>query len=390
MHPSTLSVHGGAPAPRVGEPVVMPIDRSVIHRLDDGVYRARAEGDPEARVYGRELNPTVRQVEERLAALEGAQRALLFSSGQAALHTLVMGVVRRGDKVVAASSIYGGSTDLLRHLVPQIGATLVELNVNRPGALERELKAADKVSLVFCESIGNPLTEVTDLPLVVEAVRSHGKGALLAVDATLASPVGQRPLDFGADVVLHSGTKYLGGHSDLLAGVLAGSDPTLKPLWEGRTRAGGCIDPGGAWLLERGLKTLALRVERQSANALALARFLDTRGEVAVVHYCGLAKSPENDRARRLLRHTGGLLSFVLEGGDGAARSLVDGLRLFANAASLGGVESLASRPRQMSHAHLREAERLALGLFPGLVRLSVGIEDVRDLIDDLTQALPS
>ncbi|MFT5290809.1 MAG: cystathionine beta-lyase/cystathionine gamma-synthase [Planctomycetota bacterium] len=390
MRPSTASVHAGAPRPQVGAAVVLPLVRSVIHHLDEEVYQARLGGGSEVLVYAREMNPTVRAVEERLAHIEGADRSLLFSSGQAALQTLLLGSVRRGDRVITSRAIYGGSTELLRRMIPVLGATLVEVELNVEGELERALGTKDDVALVFCESICNPLTQVTDLPLVVGLTQRFSPRAIVAVDATLASPLGQRPLELDVDVVMHSATKYLSGHSDVLGGVLSGSEERMAGLLDWRTQGGACMDPQAAWLLERGMKTLGLRIERQSANALACARALEGRGAVASVHYCGLDSSPYQGLAKALLQYNGGLFSIVLEGGDGAALRFVDALRLFANAASLGGVESLASRPRSMSHGHLSEGEREELGLLPGLVRLACGIEDAGDLIEDLVQALDS
>lgn len=388
MRPSTLSVHGGGPEPRVGEPVVLPIDRSVIHRLDESVYQARAGGDEEALVYARERNPTVHAVERRLAALEGAERSLLFASGQAALHALLLATTQPGQRVLAARSLYGGSTGLLRALTPRLDLTLEELDLDAPAELEATLARDGEVGLVFCESVANPLAQVTDLPRLVTSVRDAAPAARIAVDATLVSPLGQRALALGVDLVMHSATKVLGGHSDLMGGVVSGAAETMRAVWEWRTKTGGSPDPQAAWLLERGLKTLALRLARQSENALHVARFLESRPEVRAVHHPLLDSSPERERAGRLLQHAGGLFSFVLAGGDAAAEACVDSLRLFANAASLGSVESLASRPRGMSHVHLSEDECASLGLQPGLVRLSCGIEDADDLVADLSQSL--
>jgi len=386
LRPATLCVRS-ARAHASGDPLVPPIVRSSIFVCDDATYAERAAGRGDrARCYTRENNPTLEAVEERLARLEGAERALAFASGQAALHALLMAALERGQRVVVFRQIYGGTIDLLKRLCPKLDVELALVEVNDLEALARHCDG--RLRLVVCESLSNPLTAVADLPRVAELLRARAPNALLAVDATLASPVAQTPLALGADVLWHSATKYLGGHSDLIGGVVAGRVPFLHEVWSWRTKAGGCMDPDPAYLMDRGLRTLALRVAAHSANALSVARFLEGHARVERVHYCGLASHPQHALARALLRYTGGLLSFVVRGGDGAALALIRRLELFSEAASLGGVESLASRPRDLSQVALSEGERAAAGLAPGLVRLSVGIEDAADLVADLAQAL--
>jgi cystathionine beta-lyase/cystathionine gamma-synthase len=386
--PSTRCVHGPAPgrAP-AGAPLVTPLVRSTTFVLDDAAYALRAAGGAaQGLCYGRERNPTVAALEERLAALEGAERALAFASGQAALHAILCARVRRGTRVVLFRQLYGGTLELCRTLVPMLGGELAQIDSNDLAALEP--LADGTLALVLCESLSNPLLHVADLPRLVELLRRRAPQAALAVDATLASPLGQRPLAHGATFVWHSATKYLGGHSDLLGGVVAGTHAELDPVWSWRTRAGGCLDPEAAFLMERGLRTLALRFARQSASALELAQYLAGQPAVARVHHCGLAAHPHAALARQLLAATGGLFSFELRGGDGAALTFLRALTLFQEAASLGGVESLATRPRDLSQAALDPAERARAGLGEGLVRLAVGIEDVDDLRGDLERAL--
>lgn len=381
-------MHGAAPgrAP-AGAPLVTPIVRSSAFVMDDAGYALRAAGGAaQATCYGRERNPTVAALEERLAALEGAGRALAFASGQAALHALLCTRVKSGTRVVLFRQLYGGTHELCRRLVPMLGAELAQVDTNDLAALEP--LCDDRLALVLCESLSNPLLHVADLPRLAELLRRRAPGAALAVDATLVSPLGQRPLAHGATFVWHSATKYLGGHSDLLGGVVAGSTADLDEVWSWRTRAGGILDPEAAFLIERGLRTLALRLARQSESALVLARFLETQPAVLRVHHCGLSSHPYHALARTLLASTGGLFSFELRGGDEAALRLLRALTLFQEAASLGGVESLATRPRDLSQAALSPAERVRAGIAEGLVRLSVGIEDVEDLRRDLAQAL--
>jgi cystathionine beta-lyase/cystathionine gamma-synthase len=385
LRPATLCVHGGVHD--AGAPLVPPIVRSSTFVLDDETYAARAAGRADRTwCYTRETNPTVAAVEARLARLEGAERTLVFASGQAALHAILMGSLARGQRVVAFRQIYGGTIDLLKMLCPRLDVEFERIEANDLAALER--LCDERLALVLCESLSNPLNRVSDLPRVAALLAERAPRAVLAVDATLASPLGQRPLALGAGLVWHSATKYLGGHSDLIGGVVAGSDERLKPIWTWRTKGGGCMDPEPAYLLDRGVRTLSLRLAAQSSSALRLASFLERHPRVARVHHCGLESHPDHALARELLSHTGGLFSFVVRGGDEEALRVIRRLALFAEAASLGGVESLASRPRDLSQVGLSEAERRQAGIEPGLVRLSIGIEDPADLEDDLGRAL--
>jgi cystathionine beta-lyase/cystathionine gamma-synthase len=386
LRAATLCVHGGGPA-SAGAPLVPDIVRSSTFRMDDAAYAERARGGGgRVRCYTRDTNPTLEAVEQRIASLEGAERTLVFASGQAALHALLMTHLERGQRVVVFRQIYGGTSDLCKLLLPRLGVELERIDVNDLAALEH--LCDERLRLVLCESLSNPLTHVSDLPRIAALLARRAPGALLAVDATLASPLGQQPLALGAHLVWHSATKYLGGHSDLIGGVLSGSAARLADVWTWRTKAGGCMDPEPAYLLDRGIRTLALRLAAQSANALRLARFLAGHPRVVAVHHCGLESHPHHALARALLAHTGGLFSFVVRGGDDEALRVIRRLRLFAEAASLGGVESLASRPRDLSQAGLSDEERLRAGLAPGLVRLAVGIEDGADLEADLARAL--
>jgi cystathionine beta-lyase/cystathionine gamma-synthase len=382
---ATLCVHAAAgPA---GSPLAPPIVRSSIFRLDDQVYAERNAGRGDRTLcYTRENNPTVAAVEARIAALEGAERALVFASGQAALHALLMATLARGDRVVAFRQVYGGTLGLAQLLLPRLGVAFECIDANDFEALERLCGA--ELRLVLCESLSNPLTYVADLPRLASLLAERAPRARLAVDATLASPLGQRPLALGAHLVYHSATKYLGGHSDLIGGVLSGSAAELADVWTWRTKAGGCMDPDPAYLLDRGMRTLALRLAAQSQSALTLARFLERHPRVVRVHHCGLESHPHHALARTLLAYTGGLFSFVLRGGDEEALRFIRRLELFVEAASLGGVESLASLPSHLSHVGLSAAERRLAGIEPGLIRLAIGIEDPADLEADLRQAL--
>jgi methionine-gamma-lyase len=362
----------------------MPLVRSATFAQSDATYAALAAGRTrEVAIYSRYSNPTIEIVEERLAALEGAEQALVFSSGMAALHAAILASVPPGGTLVVADRLYGGTIDLLHGGVELLGLQVRTVDVSDRAALKRAIQGA---SLVLCESISNPTLDVTDLPTVGEIAREHG--AQLLVDATFASPICQRALELGADLVMHSATKFLGGHSDLTAGVIAGSAPALEPIWAWRKRAGGCLDPQAAWLLGRGLATLALRVRAQERGAQKLAEFLAGHRAVTRVLYPGLPSHPTHELAGRLLNGFGSMVSFELAGGDEAALRFVRRLELVIDAPSLGGVESLVSLPRFMSHAHISDAQRRAAGIGPGFVRFSVGIEDPDDLVNDLEQAL--
>jgi cystathionine gamma-synthase len=328
----------------------------------------------------------VDRVEDRIAALEGAERSLLFSSGMAALHAAIVSCAPTGSALVVSRRLYGGTHDLLTNGLVPLGYSLRTVDIEHgagSGELDRALEGA---RLLICESLANPTLEVADLDMLAQ--RTHAAGALLLVDATFASPISQRPIQHGVDLVMHSATKLLGGHSDLIAGVLSGTSELLRPVLAWRKRAGGCLAPDAAWLLDRGLKTLALRVRAQSANAARVAAFLDEHPAVRRTVYPGLPSHPSHSTARRMLEHFGCMIGCELVGGDEAGAAAARALRLWLDAPSLGGVESLVSLPRLMSHALYSDDERRSLGIGAGYMRLSVGIEDADDLIADLDRGL--
>lgn len=383
--PATLCVHGDE---RIGEPrrpLAPPLVRASTFVLDEQAYALRAAGKlDEALCYSREHNPTVGAVERKLARLEGAERALLCASGQAALHALLLSTLERGEHVLAARELYGGTLSLLGELLPKLGVEctlvpLAELDAWRAAA-------RGSTRLLLAESLSNPTLLAADVPALAELARA--RGARLAIDATFATPLVQRPLELGAHAVWHSATKFLGGHSDLVAGLLCGDAALLERAHGWRTKTGGCLDAEPAWLLERGLATLPLRMHAQQQNALVIAHFLSAHPRVRRVLHPSLEGHPTRAVAQRVLRGYGGLVSFEHAAGDAGAQACVRRLALFAEAASLGGVHSLASLPARMSHVALSAEQRRAAGIEPGLVRLSIGIEDESDLIDDLMQAL--
>lgn len=373
--PSTKAVHAGRPAPRPGTPLVPPLVSSVTF------FNAVA---PEGEVlYGRYANTEAhRRVGARIAALEGAEAGLVCGSGMAAISLAILSFAGAGHHIVAGDSLYGGTRVLLTRELPRLGITTTFVDA----AGDWHAAVRPDTRLLYMEVPVNPTLRVPD-PRPVAALAAE-RGIPLLMDATFATPINFRPVEHGADVVIHSATKYLGGHSDLVAGVLAGSSDHMEAARERLKSFGPNLDPHAIWLLERGLKTLALRVERQSATAGRLAEWLSDHPAVAAVHYPGLDSHPDRAVARELFDGFGGMLAFVVRGGDPAAVRVMEGLRLFSVAPSLGGVESLASMPRYTSHAAMSAEERHAVGIADGFIRLSVGVEDAPDLQADLDRAL--
>jgi methionine-gamma-lyase len=381
--PGTTAVHGRREV-RPG-PLAVPIVQTSTFAFGSAAeMRRHLEGDEELFLYTRYANPTVRELEESLAAVEGAESALALSSGMAAMTTAVASLVRAGDEVLASSSLYGGTVRLLTDLLPRFG-----VDARFVGAAD--LACADRVAgersrLLIVESPTNPGLEIVDLAAVCAA--AHARGLVVVVDNTFATPFLQQPLALGADLVMHSLTKALAGHSDVIGGALAGSRARIDAARATMKVLGGCMDPHAAFLVLRGIKTLHLRVERQCDNALALARRLEGHEAVRRVLYPGLPSHPGHEVARRQMAAFGGMVTLVLAGGLPAAERFYDRLRLVARAASLGGVESLASLPVHTSHYGLPEGKLREAGIDPGMVRLSLGVEDASDLITDVERAL--
>lgn len=379
----TTGVHAGSGEPGPTGALPTPVYRTSTFRFattDDLLAGARGERPGFYTRYG---HPNFRAVEQKLAALHGAEDALLFGSGMAAVSAVVQALVRAGERVVCVRDVYGGTRDLLGWLGRQQGIVTTWVPTGDLAALEAALPGA---RLLWCESPTNPLLRVLDLPALAAAAHRHG--VPVALDATFAGPALQRPLALGVDLVMESATKAQGGHSDLLAGTVVGAAATLAPVRTARRLLGAISDPETAWLLERSLKTLALRAERQAASALALARRLAADRRVARVLHPLLPSHPDHAVAQRTGLLGVGLVTFGCAGGLAAARAVADRVRLIANAPSLGGVESLLSLPVYTSHAAFSPEERSAAGITDDLVRLSVGLEDPEDLWRDLDQAL--
>jgi cystathionine beta-lyase/cystathionine gamma-synthase len=385
FRPATLCVHAGHRADPSTPEVVAPIAQTSTFLLDDAAYARMLGGKvDEALIYTRIRNPTLDVVQRRIAALEGAEACLVFASGMAAIHSSIMSLVKSGSRIVAHKELYGSTWDLFVNYLAPLGIETILADLNDETDRGRALRGG--AAVVYCESISNPTLCVADVPAIANA--AHAAGAKLLVDATFATPILQRPLELGADLVLHSATKYLAGHSDLIGGAACGSAQALRGVFRWLQLGGGCMDPHAAFLLDRGIKTLPLRMRAHVENARRLAAWLAGDPRVSGVLYPGLASHKSHALSKRVLSAPGGMLSFVVAGGDGAALRFLRELKLAIEASSLGGVETLVSLPFNTSHVKLSSEDRAAAGIPPGLVRVSVGIEDVDDLIADFDQAL--
>lgn len=383
--PDTEAVHGGGFEDEHGGAHTPPVERtSVFEFRDADAMEAAFRGERPAWIYTRYGNPTLDIVERHIARLEGGESALAVSSGMAAISTALLSLLAAGDELVSAADLYGGTRNLFEGPFRRLGIATSYFPVSDPDAARRLVTTRTRA--LFVETPTNPTLRVADLEALARVAREAG--VPLVVDNTFATPHLQRPLALGADVVVHSATKALGGHDDLTAGLIVGSRPVVEAARETMKWMGGCLDPDSAWLLERGLKTLAVRVERQCANAGALAEWLATAPGVAAVHYPGLPNHPGHALARRQMSGFGGILAFEVEGGLDRARRVAGALRLIRLAPTLGGVATLALLPALSSHIRMSPEERRAVGIGDGMIRLSSGLEAAADLIADLDEAL--
>lgn len=365
--------------------VAPPIFQTATFRGDSAEDFAHRASDPRhPEFYTRYGNPTVSQAEAVLAALEGAESALMTASGMGAVSATVLSIVSQGSHVLAQTNHYGGTANLLEKVLPKFGVEVTQVDQRDASAFERALRPNTK--LILAESPSNPIMALTDLLAVASLGKSRGITTL--IDNTFATPINQRPLDLGFDLVFHSATKYFGGHSDLIAGVVMGRKDAITQVWNTHVILGTVLGPFDAWLVLRGLRTLSLRVHRHNENAMALAQFLEGHRGVKAVYYPGLKSHPQHELARRQMSGFGGMLSFELKGGYEAAARVLSRLRLASRAASLGGVETLAlhAATNFLHYMTLEEAARI--GIAPGLLRISVGLEGRDDLIADFEQAL--
>ncbi len=387
---STRAVHAGEAHGKPYHALTTPVVQTSTFTFDDTAdliaYMEARRHNPalERTDYGRYGNPTVAAVERKLADLDGGEGALLFSSGMAAISVTLLTLLAAGTHAVVIDDCYRRTRECVSKLLPRFGVEATIVPVGDYEVLERALKPHTR--LIFSESPTNPYLRVLDLLRLAEIARRHG--VALVIDSTFATPINQRPLEFGADLVIHSATKYLGGHNDLLAGVAVGSEELINRLRETQAIVGAICDPHAAYLLLRGLKTLALRVAHQNATALRVARFLEASPYVRRVYYPGLPSHPEHPVAQRQMAGFGGVVSFELEGDAQTTARFVDALRIPAIGPSLGGTESLVVQVALASYYDVPAEERAERGLSDTLVRLAVGVEDADDLLADLAQAL--
>ncbi len=373
---ATQAIHVGQAADPATGATVVPIYAT-------STYTQEAPGKHKGYEYSRSGNPTRAALETCLAALEGGERGLAFASGLAAT-TAVLSALKPGDEVAAAADLYGGTFRLLDKVFKPWGLVTRYTEDPTPAGFSRILTPTTK--LVWIETPTNPLLQILDIAAIAKL--AHDVGARLAVDNTFASPYLQQPLKLGADLVVHSTTKYLGGHSDVVGGAIVGSGPQMQPIAFYHNAAGAVAGPFDAWLTLRGIKTLAVRMERHCANGRQLAAWLNEHPQIEKVYYPGLPNHPGHGVAAKQMRDFGGMISIRLKGGKSAALNMLSRTKLFSLAESLGGVESLIGHPATMTHASIPVEVRTARGVDDGLVRLSVGIEDVNDLKEDLKQAL--
>jgi len=374
----TKLIHSGEPDPRIGGAANVPIFQS-------STFEYSGQKNYDDLKYIR-LNNTPNHIvlHDKLAILEGAERALVTSSGMSAITTSLLTFLKSGDHLLAHKTLYGGTADYVKHDLPQYGIEFDFINAMDPSEWGSKLKSNTKV--IYVETITNPLIEVAPLEKIVAFAKENG--LISMIDNTLASPALFCPIQLGFDISLHSATKYLNGHTDIVAGAIIGNEPHMANINSKLNHLGGCLDPNACFLLHRGMKTLSLRIKRQCSNAMKIATFLNNHEMVSHVNYPGLESDPSHKQAKELLCGFGGMLSFIVKGGVENADKVMSKLKIPMCTASMGGVETLITRPVLTSHSLLSDEELLESGIDKSLIRLAVGIESAEDLINDLDQAL--
>jgi cystathionine gamma-synthase len=388
---STDAVHAGTPRARPHHALTPAIAQTATYTFENTAelerYMEGADPDAEREEYGRYGNPTVRELEQRLAALEQAEDALAFGSGMAAVTATFLALLKAGDHVILFRDCYRRTRQLVSQILVRFGIEHTLIDPGDLAALEREIRPNTR--LVVSESPTNPYLYCVDLERLVQVVRARGRIRVL-VDSTFATPINCRPLGFGVDLVVHSATKYLSGHNDVLGGAVAGSSQLISLLRDTRHVTGAVLDPHAAFLIGRGIKTLGVRIDRQNATALAVARALDAHAAVGKVYYPGLESHPSHAIAAAQMRGFGGVVSFIVRRGREAASRVVDRCKIAQIAPSLGGVETLIEQPAIMSYSELSAEELAKVGIDPALIRLSVGIEETADVVASVIAALDS
>jgi len=385
IDPATLAVWGGEEDSLVQGATQVPVVYSAAYGYPDvDTWLDVATGRKPGHIYSRNTNPTVHAFEEKVRLLESAAAATSFATGMAAISNTLFTLLSPGDRVVSVKDTYGGTNKIFTEFLPRFNIRVTLCDTTDQAQIEGAI--VEGCQVVYLESPTNPTLKVMDIARLSAA--GHRAGATVVADNTFATPVNQNPLALGADLVIHSATKFLGGHADALGGIVCGSRPLVEQIYHYREITGATLDPMAAFLLIRGLKTLPLRILRQNESALKIARWLVDRPQVAAVFYPGLESHAGHDIARRQMRGYGGVLSFMLHGGFRAVKGVLPRLKLARRAANLGAVETIAGPPATTSHVECTPEERAAMGIPEGLIRYSVGIEDAADLIADLEQAL--
>ncbi|MGD0819328.1 MAG: cystathionine gamma-synthase family protein [Desulfomonilia bacterium] len=381
----TIAVWGGEEKSASGRPTQVPIVQSVSFGYDDmDQWLQVGKGLEKGHIYSRNTNPTLEAFEEKIRLLEGAGAATSFSSGMAAISNTLFTLLSPGDRIVSIKDSYGGTSKLFIEFLPRFNIEAILCETTDHEQIEAEVMKGCKV--LYLETPTNPTLKVVDISRLAKS--AHDAGAIVAMDNTFATPINQQPLTLGADLVIHSATKFLGGHADALGGAVCGPEELIKKIYHFREINGAALDPMAAYLLLRGMKTLHLRVGRQNESALAIARHLEKHPAVSRVFYPGLISHPQHEIAKKQMSGFGGVLSFILKGDFSALKVFLPRLLLAHRAANLGAVETIAGPPALTSHVECTPEERAAMGIPEGLIRYSVGIEDASDLISDLNNAL--
>ena len=384
LHPHTLAIRAGRQISEFNEhSPALYLTSSFLTESADEAMRLFS-GELSGNTYSRFTNPTVSMFQERLAALEGGERAIATASGMAAIHALIFSLLKAGDHIVASQSLFGATLQMFSNLLPKFGIEVSFVPLTDLSAWQAAVK--DNTKLFFVETPSNPLTDIADLAGL--AAIAHQHGAWLAVDNCFCSPALQRPIEHGADFVVHSATKFLDGHGRVLGGAVVGPDALIEQIYLYVRTAGPTLSAFNAWVLLSGLETLFVRVEKQAANALALAQWLETQPMISRVYYPGLASHPQHELAMRQQSAGGAIVSFEVKGGRDAAWRVVDNVSLISRTGNLGDVKSTITHPATTTHGRLTPEARAKAGIGDGLLRISVGLEHVNDLIQDLTHSL--
>ncbi len=385
MHFDTEVVHGGQHPDKLHGAISPPIYQTSTYAFKDADQGARLfKKEEEGYIYTRLSNPTIDLLAQKVARLESAEAGIIFSSGLAAIFNTIVTLVKSGEEVVSDNTIYGGTFALLKNILPRLGIGVKLINANDANALNSAVN--EKTRLLFIETPANPTLKIVDIAACADF--AHKNNIPLCVDNTFATPYLQRPIELGADIVVHSATKYLGGHGDIIGGIVVGKKDFIEKLWDDAKEIGACNTPMNAWLILRGIKTLAVRMDKHCSNAMKIAEFLSTHNKIEKVYYPGLKSHPGYELARRQMSQFGGMVGFDLKGGKEAGKVVMNAVKLCILAVSLGDVDTLIEHPASMTHSTYSDEELKKCGINPGYVRLSVGIENPEDLIEDLNQAL--